>query len=195
MASSLAPAYFPPPPPGMSYHGGSARQGVRRRQSPVLARAVAPSIRSWALSTMANRHPLSFERHSITAALFGTAADPRVGSLCLPFMAVRPIVILGDPVHITRPPWWRSVPDGSLPPDLRRAHHRHVPDDGRRQRGPSAANQIGGAAVFVYDCADEKGWTSRWRGVVINPVLQTSEIPETMPDPGTRRRGMPVGSR
>ena len=47
-----------------------------------------------------------------------------------------------------------------------------------------AANQIGvGLRVFVYDCADERGQSERRRGVVVNPVLETSEVPETMPDP------------
>jgi peptide deformylase len=45
-----------------------------------------------------------------------------------------------------------------------------------------AANQIGvDLRLFVYDCADEQG--VRHRGTVINPVLETSERPETMPDP------------
>jgi peptide deformylase len=45
-----------------------------------------------------------------------------------------------------------------------------------------AANQIGvDLRLFVYDCADEQG--VRHRGVVVNPVLETSERPETMPDP------------
>jgi peptide deformylase len=47
-----------------------------------------------------------------------------------------------------------------------------------------AANQIGvPKRVFVYDCADERGRTTRRKGVVVNPVLETSEVPETMPDP------------
>lgn len=47
-----------------------------------------------------------------------------------------------------------------------------------------AANQIGRTErVFVYDCADDRGKTTRRRGVIINPVLETSEVPETMPDP------------
>ena len=37
--------------------------------------------------------------------------------------------------------------------------------------------------MFVYDCADERGKTTRRRGVVVNPVLETSDVPETMPDP------------
>lgn len=47
-----------------------------------------------------------------------------------------------------------------------------------------AANQVGvGLRVFVYDCPDETGRASRRRGVVVNPVLETSVVPETMPDP------------
>ena len=53
-----------------------------------------------------------------------------------------------------------------------------------------AANQIGvSQRVFVYDCADERGRTTRRRGVVVNPVLETSEIPETMPDPDNDDEG------
>lgn len=45
-----------------------------------------------------------------------------------------------------------------------------------------AANQIGvDLRVFVYDCPDDQG--VQHRGVICNPVLETSEIPETMPDP------------
>jgi hypothetical protein len=41
--------------------------------------------------------------------------------------------------------------------------------------------------LFVYDCPDEEART-RVRGVVVNPVLETSERPETMPDPEAMRR-------
>ncbi len=45
-----------------------------------------------------------------------------------------------------------------------------------------AANQIGlDLRVFVYDCPDDEG--VRHKGLVVNPKLETSEIPETMPDP------------
>jgi peptide deformylase len=45
-----------------------------------------------------------------------------------------------------------------------------------------AANQIGvDLRVFVYDCPDDEG--VRHKGVVVNPRLETSAIPETMPDP------------
>lgn len=44
-----------------------------------------------------------------------------------------------------------------------------------------AANQVGDPrAVFVYDLRDAG---VRHRGHVVNPVLETSAIPETMPDP------------
>ncbi len=49
-----------------------------------------------------------------------------------------------------------------------------------------AANQVGvDKRLFVYDCPDrdESGKVARRRGVVVNPILETSEIPETMPDP------------
>ena len=53
-----------------------------------------------------------------------------------------------------------------------------------------AANQIGYALrLFVYDCADDRGDTQRRRGVIINPVLETSEVPETMPDAGDDDEG------
>ena len=55
--------------------------------------------------------------------------------------------------------------------------------------GVLAANQVGvGLRLFVYDCADDRGESTRRRGVVINPVLETSDIPETMPDPTTTTR-------
>jgi peptide deformylase len=45
-----------------------------------------------------------------------------------------------------------------------------------------AANQIGlDLRVFVYDCPDDEG--VRHKGLVVNPKLETSEVPETMPDP------------
>lgn len=47
-----------------------------------------------------------------------------------------------------------------------------------------AANQVGvSLRVFVYDCAEARGKTVRRKGVVVNPALETSEVPETMPDP------------
>ena len=53
-----------------------------------------------------------------------------------------------------------------------------------------AANQVGvGLRMFVYDCPDDRSLSTRRRGEVINPVLETSEIPETMPDPDTNDEG------
>lgn len=105
-------------------------------------------------------------------------------------MAVRPIVILGDPVLHTPTTPVPVGPDGSLPPDLGEliTDMYHTMD---AANGVGlAANQIGvGLRLFVYDCADERGRATRRRGVVINPVLETSEIPETMPDPETDDEG------
>ena len=51
-----------------------------------------------------------------------------------------------------------------------------------------AANQIGmDLRLFVYDCPDDEG--NRFKGVVVNPKLETSEIPETMPDPDSDWEG------
>jgi peptide deformylase len=45
-----------------------------------------------------------------------------------------------------------------------------------------AANQIGvDLRVFVYDCHDDE--SGQHKGLVVNPRLETSEIPETMPHP------------
>ncbi|MCF8603151.1 peptide deformylase [Gordonia sp. HY442] len=102
-------------------------------------------------------------------------------------MAILPICIVGEPV----------------------LHHPTTPVDLDDQGRPSAeivvllddmyetmdvangvglaANQVGrGLRMFVYDCPD--GPTRR-RGEVINPVLETSEIPETMPDPDDNDEG------
>ena len=105
-------------------------------------------------------------------------------------MAVRPIVILGDPVlHNPTTP----VPvgaDGSLPADVADLI-KDMYDTMDAANGVGlAANQIGvGLRLFVYDCADDRGQASRRRGVVINPVLETSEVPETMPDPDNDDEG------
>jgi peptide deformylase len=93
-------------------------------------------------------------------------------------VAVRPIVIIGDPVlHTpTRPVDTFDEQLKSLVTDMF--------DTMAAAEGVGlAANQIGvPLRVFVYDCPDEKSHT-RLRGVVVNPVLETSGRPETMPDP------------
>lgn len=104
--------------------------------------------------------------------------------LSLPTMAVLPIRIVGDPVlHTATSP----VPvgdDGSLPDEIVELI-KDLYDTMDAANGVGlAANQIGvSKRVFVFDCADERGRITRRRGVVVNPVLETSEVPETMPDP------------
>ncbi len=93
-------------------------------------------------------------------------------------MAVRPIRIIGDPVlHApTRPV---EVFDDEL-----EALVADLFDTMEAAEGVGlAANQVGvDRRLFVYDCPDETTRT-RVRGVVVNPVLETSARPETMPDP------------
>lgn len=105
-------------------------------------------------------------------------------------MAVRRVVILGDPVlHVPTAPV-PVGPDDSLPADLTDLI-TDMYDTMTAANGVGlAANQIGvGLRLFVYDCAEERGNANYRRGVVINPVLETSEIPETMPDPETDDEG------
>jgi peptide deformylase len=93
-------------------------------------------------------------------------------------VAVRPIVIIGDPVlHApTRPVETFDEELAALVADMF--------DTMAAAHGVGlAANQIGvDLRVFVYDCPDEESRTVR-RGVVVNPVLTTSDVPEGMPDP------------
>ncbi|MCE9515459.1 MAG: peptide deformylase, partial [Mycobacterium sp.] len=99
-------------------------------------------------------------------------------------MAVRPIVILGDPVLHTPTSRVPVGSDGSLPDDLGDLITDMFDTMDAANGVGLAANQIGvGLRVFVYDCADERGMAAHRRGVIVNPVLETSEIPETMPDP------------
>ena len=110
--------------------------------------------------------------------------------LSLPTMAVVPIRIVGDPVLHTATKPIPVGPDGSLPddiPDLIADLYQTM--DAAHGVG-LAANQIGvPLRMFVYDCADERGQSTRRRGVVINPVLETSDVPETMPDPDNDDEG------
>jgi peptide deformylase len=105
-------------------------------------------------------------------------------------MAVVPIRIVGDPaLHAPTDP----VPvaaDGSLPEDLAELISTLYDTMDAAHGVGLAANQIGvGLRLFVYDCAEDRGLTDRRRGVVINPVLETSEVPETMPDEGDDDEG------
>ncbi|WP_099023123.1 peptide deformylase [Mycolicibacterium palauense] len=105
-------------------------------------------------------------------------------------MAVRPIVIVGDPVlhNPTQPVAVND--DGTLPADVVELIDDMFETMDAAYGVGLAANQIGvPLRVFVYDCADEKGMTTRHRGVVVNPVLETSDVPETMPDPDNDDEG------
>lgn len=100
-------------------------------------------------------------------------------------MTIRPIVVHGDPVlhHPTEPVTESPEELADLIADmyetLEAAHGVGL-----------AANQVGvGKRLFVYDCPDEDGpdgteleHPTNRRGCVINPVLETSTIPKTMPD-------------
>src|ERR1700753_2408694 len=105
-------------------------------------------------------------------------------------MAVVPIRIVGDPVlHKPTDPV-KIAADGSLPANLAGLIATLHEDMHGAHGAGWAANQTGhGLRVFVYDCADARGQAARRRGVVINPVLETSEVPETMPDPGDDDEG------
>lgn len=99
-------------------------------------------------------------------------------------MAVVPIRIVGDPVLHTPTSPVPVAEDGSLPADLGELIATMYQTMDAANGVGLAANQIGvGLRVFVYDCADDRRSTTRRRGVVVNPVLETSELPETMPDP------------
>jgi peptide deformylase len=81
-------------------------------------------------------------------------------------------------------------PDGSLPADIADLITDLYETMDAAYGVGLAANQIGvPLRVFVYDCADDRKKTARRRGVVINPVLETSDIPETMPDPEDDEEG------
>lgn len=99
-------------------------------------------------------------------------------------MTIRPIRIVGDPVLRTATNPVEVGPDGSIPADVTDLITDMFETMDAANGVGLAANQVGvSLRVFVYDCADERGRTTRRRGAVINPVLQTSEVPETMPDP------------
>lgn len=92
-------------------------------------------------------------------------------------MPVHPIRIVGDPVlhHATRPV---EEFDDSLSALVDEMFETMAAASGVGL----AANQIGiDRRLFVYDCPDDDG--IQHRGVVVNPALVVSEVPEGMPDP------------
>ncbi|EOM77972.1 peptide deformylase [Rhodococcus rhodnii] len=95
-------------------------------------------------------------------------------------MAILPIRIVGDPVlhHPTEKVTQSPEEYAELVRDM------YETMDAANGVG-LAANQVGvSLRLFVYDCPDVvDGKAVRRRGCVVNPVLETSAIPETMPDP------------
>lgn len=91
-------------------------------------------------------------------------------------MAIRPILIAGDP-RLSAPAVPVTVFDAELA-----AFVDDLFDTNAAANGAAvAANQVGDPrAVFAYDLTDHG---VRHRGHVVNPMIETSEIPETMPDP------------
>jgi len=92
-------------------------------------------------------------------------------------MAIHPIRVVGDPVLSTPT---RTVPafDEGLRTLVADMYETMAAANGVGL----AANQIGvDLRVFVYDCPDDQG--NRFKGVVVNPKLETSDRPEGMPDP------------
>ena len=95
-------------------------------------------------------------------------------------MSILPVRIVGDPVlHApTRPV---AVHDEAL-----RTLVQDLFDTMDAANGVGlAANQVGvDLRVFVFDCPDDEDAEDRVRrrGVVVNPVLETSEVPEGMPE-------------
>jgi peptide deformylase len=99
-------------------------------------------------------------------------------------VAVRPIRIIGDPVLHTR-----TRPVEEFDDELKALVEDMFDTMAAAEGVGLAANQIGvDLRLFVYDCPDEE-LMERRRGVVVNPVLETSGRPETMPDPEDDEEG------
>ncbi len=95
----------------------------------------------------------------------------------MPFVTIRPIVICGEPV-LHRPTRLVTDFDDELAAFVDDLFQTNTAAHG----AGLAANQVGDdRRIFIYDCPDDEG--IRHRGYVVNPVIETSEIPETMPDP------------
>ncbi|ADK29613.1 peptide deformylase [Corynebacterium pseudotuberculosis] len=101
-------------------------------------------------------------------------------------MTVRPIVIHGDPV-LHNPTAEVTEPIDS--PELQELIADMYETMAVAHGVGLAANQIGvGKRLFVFNCPDDQGHMHR--GCVINPILETTEIPQTMPsDDGSDDEG------
>ncbi|MGL4306713.1 MAG: peptide deformylase [Mycobacteriaceae bacterium] len=107
-------------------------------------------------------------------------------------MAIVPIRIVGDPVLHNPTELVELNPDGSIPQNIDSLIDDMYDTMDLANGVGLAANQIGvNKRLFVYDCPDitEGGTVKNRRGEVINPVLETSIIPETMPDPDNDDEG------
>ncbi|MGI8417280.1 MAG: peptide deformylase [Nakamurella sp.] len=92
-------------------------------------------------------------------------------------MTIRPIVICGEQV-LHRPTSPVTVFDDELAQFIDDLFETNTAAHG----AGLAANQVGDERrVFIYDCPDDDG--VRHRGYIVNPQIETSEVPETMPDP------------
>jgi peptide deformylase len=99
-------------------------------------------------------------------------------------VAVRPIRIIGDPV-LHAPTGLVDTFDDELAALVEDMFETMAAAEGVGL----AANQVGvPLRLFVYDCPDEERG-ERVRGVVVNPVLEISGRPETMPDPDDDEEG------
>jgi len=91
-------------------------------------------------------------------------------------VAIRPILIAGDP-RLTTPAVPVTVFDDELTAFIDDLYETNTAAHG----AGLAANQVGDPrAIFVFDLVDDG---RRHRGHVVNPTLETSPLPETMPDP------------
>jgi len=116
-------------------------------------------------------------------------ADPSLE--CFP-VSILPIRIVGDPVLHTP-----TAPIEQFDDELRTLIADMFDTMDAANGVGLAANQIGVAKrVFVYGCPDRDPDAPEdddkhviRRGVVVNPQLETSEIPETMPDPDDNDEG------
>lgn len=99
-------------------------------------------------------------------------------------MAILPICIIGDPVLHT-PTELVELDENNRPSPEIVALLDDMYDTMDAAHGVGlAANQVGiNKRLFVYECPPHSGFgPERVRGEVINPVMETSELPETMPD-------------
>jgi peptide deformylase len=102
---------------------------------------------------------------------------PPSGARNISGVTILPIVICGEPVLHRSTTVVTTFDDGltALIDDL-------FETNSAANGAGLAANQVGDSRrVFVYDCPDDDG--ARRKGYVVNPTIETSAVPEGMPDP------------